>query len=185
MSSKRLPPMVLVSLVFAALVLVPACAQKKPTAVAEKAPPAATPVPAPAAQASPAPAPAAAPDILAQDLDHLNRGGYLRDAFFDYDRAELREDARTSLAADARWLQRYPSVRILIEGHCDDRGTDSYNLALGQRRASAAEDYLAALGVASDRVKVVSYGKERPFCTSDDDTCWQENRRGHVVITAK
>ncbi len=115
----------------------------------------------------------------------MNRGGFLQDAFFDYDCAELREDARTALTADARWLQKYASVRILIEGHCDERGTDSYNLALGQRRASAAEDYLAVLGVASDRVKVVSYGKERPFCASDNDTCWQENRRGHVVITAK
>jgi peptidoglycan-associated lipoprotein len=184
MSTKRLSPMVLVSLALAALALVPACAQKKPTAVAEKAPPAA-PAPTPVAHAAPAPAPAATPDLLAQDLDHLNRGGYLQDAFFDYDRAELREDARTALTTDARWLQKYPSVRILIEGHCDERGTESYNLALGQRRASAAEEYLAALGVTSDRVKVVSYGKERPFCTSENDTCWQENRRGHVVITAK
>ncbi|HEY7112986.1 MAG TPA: peptidoglycan-associated lipoprotein Pal [Thermoanaerobaculia bacterium] len=186
MSTKVLSHRVPVSLALAVLVLifVFACAKKKPTTVAEKAPPPAAAAPAPAPTAA-APAPAPAPDVLAQDLDHLNRAGYLKDAYFDYDRSELREDARTALSADAGWLQRYPSVKILIEGHCDDRGTDAYNMALGQRRASAAEDYLASLGIDGSRVKVVSYGKERPFCTAESDPCWQENRRGHVVITAK
>ena len=184
MSRKVLSQRVPVSLAVVALVFAPACAKKQPTTVADKtaSPPAAAAAPAPAASA---PAPAPAPDVLAQDLEHLNRAGYLKDAYFDYDRSELREDARTTLAADARWLQRYPSVKILIEGHCDDRGTDAYNMALGQRRASASEEYLAALGIDASRVKVVSYGKERPFCTSDNDSCWQENRRGHVLITAK
>ena len=184
MSRKVLSQRVPVSLAVAALVLVPACAKKQPTTVADKAPapPAAA---APAAPPAAAPAPAPPPDVLAQDLDHLNRAGYLKDAYFDFDRSELREDARTALAADARWLQKYPSVRILIEGHCDDRGTDAYNMALGQRRAGESEEYLAALGIDASRVKVVSYGKERPFCSNDDESCWQENRRGHVVITAK
>ncbi len=115
----------------------------------------------------------------------LNEKGYLKPAFFDFDKADLREDARTTLAADADWLKRYPSVQFVLEGHCDDRGTEAYNLALGERRANAAKEYLASLGVDSSRIKTVSYGKERPFCTDDNETCWQSNRRDHPLITAK
>ena len=122
---------------------------------------------------------------MSEDLATLNRRGYLKDVYFDFNEAALRDDARTSLAADARWLERYPSMRVLIEGHCDDRGTEAYNLALGDRRANAAREYLASLGVDGSRVQTVSYGKERPFCEQDNESCWQENRRGHVVVTAK
>ena len=122
---------------------------------------------------------------MSEDLATLNSRGYLKDAFFDYDRADLREDARTALAADSQWLKRYPVLRILVEGHCDERGTDEYNLALGEKRASAVEGYLASLGVDAARVKMISYGKDRPFCTDANQTCWQDNRRGHFVITAK
>jgi peptidoglycan-associated lipoprotein len=180
----RLFPIVPVSIALGILVLALACQKKAPTTAQQTMPKTEAPASAAAPPAA-APAPGSAPDVLAQDLDRLNQAGYLKDAFFDYDRAELRDDARQALAADARWLKQYPSVQIVIEGHCDERGTESYNLALGERRADAAEEYLASMGVSSSRVKVVSYGKERPFCTDATDPCWQENRRGHVVITAK
>ena len=83
----------------------------------------------------------------------MNKKGYLTDAFFDYDQADLREDARTALAADAEWLKKYPSVQILIEGHCDERGTGGYNLALGDRRANAAKEYLVSLGIDGSRMQ--------------------------------
>ncbi|MGE5278816.1 MAG: peptidoglycan-associated lipoprotein Pal [Acidobacteriota bacterium] len=181
---RRLFPIVPMSLALGALVFAPACRKKAPTTAQQTMPTPAAPAPAAAPPAA-APASAPAPDVLSQDLDRLNRAGYLKDAFFDYDRSELRDDARQALAADSEWLKKYPSVRILVEGHCDERGTEAYNLALGERRAQAAQEYLAALGVSSSRVKVVSYGKERPFCNEATDHCYQENRRGHVVITAK
>ena len=164
-----------------------ACAKKPPTTSAEARPP----VQSRPAETPVAPPPSAATrkdvegDVLSQDLATLNRKGYLIDAYFDFDQAELRSDARDGLAKDAQWLKKYPSIRILLEGHCDDRGTEAYNLALGDKRASAAREYLESLGVPESRIQTVSYGKERPFCESDDDSCWQENRRDHVVVTAK
>ncbi len=122
---------------------------------------------------------------LSASLEEMNQKGYLKDAFFEYDKADLRDDARTTLSADAEWLKKYPSTQILIEGHCDERGTSEYNMALGDRRANATKEYLASLGVESGRVKSVSYGKERPFCNESNETCWQENRRAHFVFTAK
>ncbi len=124
-------------------------------------------------------------EVLSQDLTSLNKRGYLGDAFFDFQKAELREDARAALARDAEWLRKYPSVVILLEGHCDDRGTEAYNLALGEQRAKAAHEYLNSLGISESRIKTVSYGKEKPFCTEDDEQCWQENRRAHFLVTAK
>ena len=165
-------------------VLFLSCAKKPPTTAAqvhENPAPVASPPP---ARAASAPAPARE-DVMSEDLATLNRRGYLKDVYFDFNEAALRDDARTTLAADARWLERYPSMRVLIEGHCDDRGTEAYNLALGDRRANAAREYLASLGVDGSRVQTVSYGKERPFCEQDNESCWQENRRGHVVVTAK
>lgn len=165
-------------------VLLCSCSKKPPTTTAaqvrENPAPAASPVPTHAA-----PVAAAPESVLSEDLATLNRRGYLKDVYFDFNDSTLREDARASLSADATWLERYPSIQILIEGHCDDRGTEAYNLALGDRRANAAREYLASLGVDGSRVKTVSYGKERPFCTQDTEPCWQENRRGHVLVTAK
>jgi peptidoglycan-associated lipoprotein len=123
--------------------------------------------------------------VLSGDLADINRRGYVKDAFYDYNQATLREGDRNTLAADADWLKRYPSVQILIEGHCDERGTSEYNLALGDRRANAAKEYLGSLGVDASRIRTVSYGKERPFCTESSESCWQQNRRAHFVITAK
>lgn len=122
---------------------------------------------------------------LPEDLQELNRRGYLKDAFFDTDSYEIRPDARDVLAADAAWLQKYPSVRILIEGHCDERNTREYNLALGERRANAVRDYLIALGIAPDRIQTISYGEERPFALGHDESAWRLNRRAHFVIVGR
>jgi peptidoglycan-associated lipoprotein len=161
-------------------------------------PPAPAPAPAPAPVAPPPPpppappAPAPAPRPLTEDqifaaktLDQVNAEHPLDDAFFDYDSATLRPDAQASLAKDATWLLRWSATKVTISGHCDERGTAEYNLALGERRASAVKSYLQSLGVAADRMQVVSYGKERPFCTESNESCWQQNRRGHFLITAK
>ena len=122
---------------------------------------------------------------LAGDVAAINRAGYLKDAFFEYDKADLRDDARAALASNAEWLKKYRSVQFLIEGHCDERGTAEYNLALGERRASAVKSYLGSLGVAEQRMRTLSYGSERPVCTEHEESCWSQNRRGHMVITGR
>jgi len=105
----------------------------------------------------------------------------VKDAFFDYDRYEIRPDARDALARTAEFLRRYPEAKVTIEGHCDERGSLEYNIALGEERAEAVKKFLVSLGIAAERMNVVSYGKERPFCTEHDEACWQQNRRGHFV----
>jgi peptidoglycan-associated lipoprotein len=103
----------------------------------------------------------------------------VRDAFFDYDRASIRDDARSALSKTAEFLRSYPKVAIVIEGHCDERGSTEYNVALGDRRSDAAKDFLLSQGVTADRIQTVSYGKERPFCAQENESCWQQNRRAH------
>jgi peptidoglycan-associated lipoprotein len=115
----------------------------------------------------------------------LNAERPLGNVFFDYDQSALRNDARAVLTNNAEYLKRWPSVRFTVEGHADSRGTAEYNLALGGRRAAAARDYLVSLGVAADRITTVSKGKEEPVCTEESEACWQQNRRGHHIITAK
>jgi len=105
----------------------------------------------------------------------------VRDAFFDYDKYDIRPDARDALARTAELLRRYPEVKVGIEGHCDERGSLEYNLALGAERAEAAKKFLTSLGIDGSRISTVSFGKERPFCTEHDENCWQQNRRGHFV----
>jgi peptidoglycan-associated lipoprotein len=107
--------------------------------------------------------------------------GTLGDVFFDFDRAALRPDARATLEANARVLKEKNGVKVLIEGHCDERGTLAYNLVLGERRAQSVKRYLQELGVPVSQLQITSYGKERPFCTEHRETCWQQNRRGHFV----
>ena len=102
--------------------------------------------------------------------------------FFDLDKSDLRADAREALTKDAEFLRSYPQVRVSLEGHCDERGSTEYNLGLGQRRAEAAKNFLISLGITADRVETISWGKERPFCTEHDETCWQQNRRAHFVM---
>ena len=104
------------------------------------------------------------------------------DAFYDYDKSDLRADARSALTQTAGFLKSYPQVKVTIEGHCDERGSTEYNLALGDRRAQAAKDFLVSLGVASDRMTTVSYGKERPFCNEHNEQCMQQNRRAHFAM---
>jgi peptidoglycan-associated lipoprotein len=106
----------------------------------------------------------------------------VRDAFFDYDSAAIRTDARPVLEKDADFLKAYPSARVTIEGHCDERGSTEYNLALGQRRANAVKEYLVSLGVPADRLSTTSWGKEKPFCTESTEACYQQNRRGHFTL---
>jgi peptidoglycan-associated lipoprotein len=106
----------------------------------------------------------------------------VRDAFFDFNKADIRGDARDALTKDAEFLRSYPTVHITIEGHCDERGSTEYNLGLGQRRAQASKNYLVSLGISADRIDTVSWGKERPFCTESNEECWQQNRRGHFVM---
>ncbi len=124
------------------------------------------------------PPPAAAPQPSIEDLFTKE----VQDAFFDFDMAAVRADARSALMQTAQFLRSYPQVKVNVEGHCDERGSTEYNLALGDRRAQAAKDFLVSLGIAADRMQTVSYGKERPFCMDHDETCWQQNRRAHFVM---
>ncbi|HUB85390.1 MAG TPA: peptidoglycan-associated lipoprotein Pal [Rhizomicrobium sp.] len=103
---------------------------------------------------------------------------------FDYDQYAVTDEGRGILQRQAAWLAKYPSVRVTIEGNCDERGTREYNLALGARRANAVKEYLVSLGVSAGRVDTISYGKERPICTESDESCWAQNRRGVTVITS-
>ena len=105
----------------------------------------------------------------------------VKDAFFDFNKADIREDARTALGQTAAFLRSYPEARVTIEGHCDERGSTEYNLGLGDRRANATKNYLVSLGISADRISTVSYGKEKPFCMESNESCWQTNRRGHFV----
>jgi peptidoglycan-associated lipoprotein len=113
----------------------------------------------------------------------------IEDAYFDYDKHTLRPDAVTALQSDSAELRDilkdYPDYRLTIEGHCDERGSEEYNMALGDQRARSAKDYLAQVGIPADQLSLISYGKERPACTDHDESCWQKNRRVHIVAMAK
>ena len=178
--------------------MVASCARRQPP-VARPVPPAtATP---PGVTAAPGPPPRPTERIdeslpvpaepLAEDsignrsLDELNRQSPLKPAFFGLDSAELDDQGRAVVAANAELLKKFPTWSVLIEGHCDERGTPEYNLALGERRAVAVKTYLTSLGVSPDRLRTVSYGKEFPFDPGHDDTAWSKNRRAHFVITAR
>ena len=106
----------------------------------------------------------------------------VQDAYFDFDKSDIRPDAQQVLAADAEVLKANPDVVFTIEGHCDERGSEEYNLGLGDRRAAAAKNFLVNLGVSPDRILTISYGKDRPFCTEPTEECWQSNRRAHFVF---
>ncbi len=106
----------------------------------------------------------------------------VKDVFFDYDKSNIRNDGQQALTQDADFLKQHPEVKVVIEGHCDDRGSAEYNMALGDRRANAAKDFLEQLGVSADRMRTISYGKEKPFCTDETEECWQQNRRAHIVM---
>ena len=134
--------------------------------------------------APPPPPPPPPPPAPTVTIDQ-RLGSDVQDAYFDYDKTDIRSDARDALSKNAAALKSilsdFPNASIVIEGHCDERGSAEYNLGLGDRRASAAKDFLQGLGVPADRLKTISYGKERPQCTEQDETCWQKNRRVHFV----
>jgi peptidoglycan-associated lipoprotein len=123
--------------------------------------------------------------IGTKSLDDLNRDSPLRPLFFELDSSDVSAAGQQVLQANAAVLKKYPTMQITIEGHCDERGTAEYNLALGERRALAAKNYLVSLGIPADKVKTVSYGKEFPFDAGHTDGAWANNRRAHFVITAK
>jgi peptidoglycan-associated lipoprotein len=180
-----------------ALTVAAACAKKPPvTGGPQPAPPST----ATATPANPPPPPARAPErveesvpvaplsedaIGARSLEDLNRDSPFKPAFFGLDSAELDDAGRAIVASNAEIMKKYPSWVVTVEGHCDERGTAEYNLALGERRAVAVKSYLVALGIPADRVRTVSYGKEFPFDTGHTETAWAQNRRAHFVITSK
>ena len=106
----------------------------------------------------------------------------VQDIFFDYDTYDIRTDAQATLSKDASYLVSHPDIKIVIGGYCDERGSDEYNLALGQNRADAAKNALVTAGVAANRIRVISYGKEKPFCTESNEQCWQQNRRAGFAM---
>ncbi len=112
------------------------------------------------------------------------KNGWIRDAFFDFDSVAIRPEDGKNLQSTAQWLRDHRRFHVLVEGHCDERGTEQYNLALGEKRASEAKEYLAALGIDPQNVATISYGKEKPFDQGHDDDAWAKNRRAHVVLTA-
>lgn len=172
-----------------------ACSKKTPPVARPMPPPSATgtttPPPSPPPPPSPVAEPVPVPPMPVEDtigsksLDDLNRDSPLNPLFFDLDSSEVSADGQQVLQANAAVLKKYPAWQVTIEGHCDERGTAEYNLALGERRALAARTYLVSLGIPADKVKTVSYGKEFPFDAGHDDAAWGKNRRAHFVITAK
>jgi peptidoglycan-associated lipoprotein len=126
---------------------------------------------------APPPPPPPPPQV---DLDALFLKE-VRDAYFDFNKADIRPDARAALSKTADFLKNYPQIKATVEGHCDERGSTEYNLALGDRRANSVKQYLVSLGISADRISTVSYGKEKPSCMEHNETCWQQNRRGHFV----
>jgi peptidoglycan-associated lipoprotein len=156
-----------------------------PAAEAPAVPPVETPVK-PPSEDFPTPA-VVEDDITSRDIGEANRiareRGWIRDAFFAFNSSALTDEARAALDASAKWLRENPRFTLLIEGHCDDRGTTQYNLALGDRRAWIARDYLVTAGVDPSRIRTVSYGEERPFEEGSSEEAWAQNRRAHLALT--
>lgn len=140
-----------------------------------------TPVtrPTPPAEVPVTPAPPAPPAAVAPAASPL------KDVFFDFDKSNIKDDQKAALSDDVAWLKSNANAKITLEGHCDERGTVEYNLALGERRAKSTKDYLIAAGIAADRISTISYGKERPFVLGHDESAWKWNRRSHFVLAGK
>src|SRR5688572_28203291 len=177
----RYRTVIAVGLVAAAMV---GCAKKKPQTQAP-------PPPAPAESVEPAPVTDPTRDAtesdLPSDIQELNaelaRRGLLGDVYFAFDRSNLDDAARERLARNADFLKGHPELLVTVEGHCDERGTNEYNLALGDRRAASAKEYVLALGVPGDRLRSMSYGEERPQCTASDAACWSRYRRARFLVS--
>ncbi|MGA3024087.1 MAG: OmpA family protein [Bryobacteraceae bacterium] len=190
--------LLIAGLTVVALGLTTAC-QKKMAAVKPPPPPRTESAAAATTPIRHAPAPAATPAVSASNTnrmpdaatkvriqDLLNR---IQDAYFDFNRHDIRPDAQAALAADAKTLgeilKQFPTYKLTIQGNCDERGSDEFNLALGDARAKEAKDYLASLGVPASQLDTVSFGKEHPVCTEHDESCWQKNRRAHITQEQK
>ena len=186
-----------IAVVVMSLLVLAACAKKQPPVAAIPQPPPNIAAPPSIAKPEAAPRrvdealPVPAQPVVADDaatsrtLDDLNRNSPFKPVFFTVDSADLDETGRAVASANAELMKKNPTWVITVEGHCDERGTAEYNLALGGRRASAAKDYLVSLGIGGDRITTVSKGKEQPVCTEETEACWQRNRRGLSIITAK
>jgi peptidoglycan-associated lipoprotein len=195
---KRTFPAIALVLVVAAA-LTAACAKRPATTQASAPPPTAAvtptpapppqalapaapaPAPAPPAPATPAPAPAPAAVQPPPPPAQFAENAALADIHFDFDKSAIRPADTKILEASAAWLKANPKTLVLIEGHCDERGTNEYNLALGERRAQAAQAYLVSRGIAAGRMTVISYGEERPACLEHTEACWAKNRRSHFL----
>ena len=185
-----------IALTILCVVVAPACNRRKPNTIPQPAPP---PVEAPPSVTTPPPAPPRGPErvedrqpvagltdegIDSRSLDELNRNSPLKPAFFLLDSADLDDAGRSIVTGNVEILKKNAWV-VTIEGHCDERGTAEYNLALGERRAAAVKTYMVSLGIAPDRLRTVSYGKEFPFDQGHGEDAWSKNRRAHFVITSK
>jgi len=168
--------LVLVVLAFACgtMLTMSSCA-KKQVGTGEAAPAAAAP--------APAPKPAAPPSTAGVDVAQEVRAFEAEGIYFDFDKSEIRAEAKAILEKKAAWLRANPSYKVKIEGNCDDRGTNEYNLALGDRRAKAAQKYLNALGISMDRMSTISYGEEKPTCNEKNEKCWSKNRRDDFKLS--
>jgi peptidoglycan-associated lipoprotein len=155
-----------------------------------------TPPPPPQAQEQPKvekveKPPAEEPELTEEEifeqktLEEINAEKPLEMVHFDFDKYFIREDAKSVLRENAQWLKKWDNVRILIEGHCDERGTEEYNLALGEKRAKSARDYLISLGISPDRMEIISYGKSQPIDPGHNEVAWQKNRRAQFTIIEK
>jgi len=196
MSRTRQASVVVVVMLMAALVSTscgrrrPATPQPPPSEIATAEPPAVPEAP-PAAPTRVDDALPVPPQPLAEDsvsnrsLDDLNRDSPLKPVFFGLDSADLDDAGRAVVTANADVLKKYPTWVVTVEGHCDERGTSEYNLALGERRSTSVKTFLTSLGISPDRVRTVSYGKEFPFNPGHTEDAWAQNRRGHFVITSR
>jgi len=173
------------------------CPKKKPaTPPADldvETQPVETPPPGPTQEVVQTPPPAMEDEVedpmMSADLqvvnDELRRRGFSPDVYFEYDESSLSDETRERLARNAELLKAQAQFLVTIEGHADSRGTNEYNLALGDKRANAVRDYLGSLGVDGGRLRIITYGEERPVCTEEEESCWSQNRRGHMIITGR
>ena len=184
----------LTAIMMLVVLTVSACSKKvPPPPPPPPAPPVtAAPPPPPPPPPAPKPAPPPAPRPLTEEelfskktLEQLNAEMPLADVLFEYDMSNIRDDQRALLQKNADWMRKWTTTRVTIEGHADARGTNEYNLALGERRGNAVKDYMISLGIDANRMMVISKGEEAPVCTEMTDACYQRNRRGHFIITAK
>jgi peptidoglycan-associated lipoprotein len=192
---KRLPVVLLIALMAGS-----ACTKKHPAAVPTPQPPPPTTTSTPRSTPSPVtttvpPAPPSIPmdpavtvnsdPLVTADIEKINKESPFKPVYFAYDSDTLDDLARATMSANAEIMKKYPTWVITVEGHCDERGTAEYNLALGDRRALAVKNYMMSLGIAGDRLKTVSYGSEFPFAPGHDEAAWTQNRRAHFMLTAK